>query len=181
MRYAEKSSKASRLACRLFVLVFVITSACTRSALEGAEPSETVDDHFSVHHVGMGVDSIEESLTWYQENLGFQFERSFRLEYIKSTVVFIRRDDFRLELFAFDDGRSVPDYRSDPAEDLRHGGISHVAFQVNDVREFAAKLEARGVRFTIPVTEFVAGNPVAFISDPSGNIIELYQAPGVQQ
>ena len=89
MRYAEKSSKASRLACRLFVLVFVITSACTRSALEGAEPSETVDDHFSVHHVGMGVDSIEESLTWYQENLGFQFERSFRLEYIKSTVVFI--------------------------------------------------------------------------------------------
>ena len=158
-------------------LAVVSLASCSSPESDGDEPRVDTEARFAIHHVGMGVDSIEESLVWYKEKLGFEFEREFRLEYMKSTVVFIRRDNFRLELFAFDDGRDVPKYRSDPAEDLRHGGISHVAFQVRDVRAFAAVLEAQGVKFTIPVTEFVAGNPVAFISDPSGNNIELYQSP----
>ena len=165
---------SSFLALALAVVSLV---SCSSPESDEDEPRADTEVRFAIHHVGMGVDSIEESLAWYKEKLGFEFERKFRLEYMKSTVVFIRRDNFRLELFAFDDGRDVPEYRSDPAEDLRHGGISHVAFQVGDVRAFAATLEAQGVHFTIPVTEFVAGNPVAFISDPSGNNIELYQGP----
>ena len=169
---------------KTLITVFLVTwlmTGCSESTDSGLTTIPDVPaDYFAAHHVGMGVDSIEESTAWYKETLGFEFDKKFRLEYIKCDVVFLRRENFRLELFEFDEGRDVPDYRSDPASDLQHGGISHVAFKVGDVRVLAQRLEELDVVFTIPVTEFVEGNPVAFISDPSGNIIELYQAPGDQ-
>ncbi len=54
-------------------------------------------------------------------------------------------------------------------------GVYHMAFKTADLSAEAAKLKARGVRFTQDVTETSPGNKMAFIEGPDGISIELLQ------
>jgi glyoxylase I family protein len=50
----------------------------------------------------------------------------------------------------------------------------HLALQVDDLDGVVAELRARGVGVSEPLP--VGGGRQAFLSDPSGNLIELHQA-----
>ncbi len=128
-----------------------------------------------IHHVAIAVPDLNATVEWYREMLGFVPDRSFRVESERVSLRWVRRGDFVVEIFQFDEPRPVPSTRSDVIGDLRSGGLSHFAFAVRDVAELVADLERRGVRIVVPVTEFQPGLPVAFIADNAGNLIELVQ------
>jgi methylmalonyl-CoA/ethylmalonyl-CoA epimerase len=128
-----------------------------------------------IHHVAIAVPDLNATVEWYREMLGFVPDRSFRVESERVSLRWVRRGDFVVEIFQFDEPRPVPSTRSDVIGDLRSGGLSHFAFAVRDVAGLVADLERRGVRIVVPVTEFQPGLPVAFIADNAGNLIELVQ------
>ena len=128
-----------------------------------------------IHHVAIAVPDLNATVEWYREMLGFVPDRAFRVESERVSLRWVRRGDFVVEIFQFDEPRAVPSARSDVIGDLRSGGLSHFAFGVRDVARLVADLERRGVRIVVPVTEYQPGLPVAFITDNAGNLIELVQ------
>lgn len=52
--------------------------------------------------------------------------------------------------------------------------IDHIGFEFKNLKEFCAKLEARGIKFDVPYREIPAiGLNIAYITDPLGTYIEL--------
>lgn len=128
-----------------------------------------------IHHVAIAVPDLNATVAWYRDMLGFVPDRSFRVESERLSLRWVRRGDFVVEIFQFDEPRPLPCSRSDVIGDLRNGGLSHFAFAVPDLAGLLGDLERRGVRIVVPVTEFEPGLPVAFIADNAGNLIELVQ------
>ena len=54
-------------------------------------------------------------------------------------------------------------------------GVYHMAFKTNDLEADAAKLKARGVKFTVDVKQGGPGVKMAFVEGPDGISIELLQ------
>jgi predicted enzyme related to lactoylglutathione lyase len=46
---------------------------------------------------------------------------------------------------------------------------------VPDIRGLVAQLEAKGIKPTVPVTEFRPGVTIAMVTDPDGNTVEFLQ------
>jgi catechol 2,3-dioxygenase-like lactoylglutathione lyase family enzyme len=59
-------------------------------------------------------------------------------------------------------------------EPLRYG-VNHIALKTRDLAAEAAKLKARGVRFTLEVTQSNPTTKYAFIEGPDGISIEILQ------
>lgn len=51
------------------------------------------------HHIGISVPDIDAAICWYQRMFGFVQEMRDFIDIIPAEVAFIRRGDFRLELF----------------------------------------------------------------------------------
>jgi glyoxylase I family protein len=146
---------------------------------EPAKNPETFE--LRIDHVAIGVPDLKATVAWYCEMLGFVLDRKFRMEEVRLSAQIVRRGDFGVEIFQFDESRSMPASRSDVIGDLRTGGLSHFAFAVPNVAEFVADVRRRGARVIVPVTEYVPGVPVAFIADNAGNLIELISAVSTQK
>ncbi|MGO9452484.1 MAG: VOC family protein [Candidatus Binataceae bacterium] len=54
-------------------------------------------------------------------------------------------------------------------------GLRYFTISVPDIRALMAQLEARGIRPTMPVTEFRPGVTIAMVTDPDGNTVEFLQ------
>jgi catechol 2,3-dioxygenase-like lactoylglutathione lyase family enzyme len=134
-----------------------------------------------IDHVAIGVPDLKATVAWYCEMLGFVPDRKFRMEEVRLSAQIVRRGDFRVEIFQFDEPHPMPASRSDVIGDLRTGGLSHFAFAVPNVAEFVTDVQRRGARVIVPVTEYVPGVPVAFIADNAGNLIELISAVSTQK
>jgi methylmalonyl-CoA/ethylmalonyl-CoA epimerase len=145
---------------------------------EPAKNPETFE--LRIDHVAIGVPDLKATVAWYCEMLGFVPNRKW-MEEVRLSAQIVRRGDFGVEIFQFDEPRSMPASRSDVIGDLRTGGLSHFAFAVPNVAEFVADVRRRGARVIVPVTEYVPGVPVAFIADNAGNLIELISAVSTQK
>jgi len=126
------------------------------------------------HHVGLSVPDLEASRRWYSEMLGFEPEKELFIEQIPARVAFLRRGAFRLELFEVVGAQALPEERRQPHTDLRTHGTKHLAFAVPDVDRAVEALRGRGVRVVLHGR--VGGEPMAFISDNAGILLELVQA-----
>jgi len=64
-----------------------------------------------------------------------------------------------------------------PAPGGPMGGLGYRYFTISvpDIRGLVAQLEAKGIRPTVPVTEFRPGVTIAMVTDPDGNTIEFLQ------
>jgi catechol 2,3-dioxygenase-like lactoylglutathione lyase family enzyme len=151
----------------------VARDAAPRRATAASSEASAAEAAPRFHHVAIGVSDLKVTVDWYCKVLGFVPDRSFRMEDVRLSAQQVRRGDFRVEIFQFDEPRAVASSRSDVIADLRNGGLSHFALAVQDVARFVDDLKQRGVRIVVPVTEYVRGVPVAFIADNEGNLIEL--------
>jgi methylmalonyl-CoA/ethylmalonyl-CoA epimerase len=125
------------------------------------------------HHLGVSVPDLDEAIAWYQRMLGFQLEQRVFLEAIPAHIAFIRRGDFRIEIFQVDGARPLPADRRIPDLDLRTHGNKHLCFEVPSVPAAAAALRAAGADIALELE--VGGDPVLFMRDCAGNLIELLQ------
>ena len=54
-------------------------------------------------------------------------------------------------------------------------GLRYFTISVPDIRGLVAQLESKGIRPSMPVTEFRPGVTIAMVTDPDGNTVEFLQ------
>ena len=130
--------------------------------------------HITPHHVGISVADLDASIAWYENMLGFVVEQRVEIAAIPAKIAFLKREHFRIELFEVVDAAPLPEDRRVPNKDLRTHGTKHLAFSAEDVAALMRELKQRGVDVAMEAN--IQGNPVAFVRDNTGNLIEFVTA-----
>jgi catechol 2,3-dioxygenase-like lactoylglutathione lyase family enzyme len=117
------------------------------------------------HHVGFSVGDIEKAIAFYGEVFGLNLEFRKYIAPIDTHLAFLRRGDFRFEIFQKAGSRPVPDHRRAPNADLAEQGTKHPCFSVGDCQHALELLAAR------PDVEIVGivrrpGDPMVHEADP---------------
>ncbi|MCI4346599.1 MAG: VOC family protein [Thermoplasmata archaeon] len=121
-------------------------------------------------HTSITVRDMEESLTFYTEVLGLEFERRRAIPENKAQIAFVKdpASGGRIELTHWEGKTGY-----DPGEQL-----DHLAFETPDLDGFLAKVRAKGVRVAKEPYTLVGGSGrIAFLLDPNDIWIELIE-PG---
>ena len=128
-----------------------------------------------VLHTGISVNDMEESVAWYEKNLGFKAISDEYAPPLGARIVFIRRDDldYEIELFRYDAPKPIPEDRLMPNSDLQTVGTKHVAFLVDDMAALKKDFVANGVDIAHEV--HMGTDSVMFIRDCNGVLIEFIQ------
>jgi catechol 2,3-dioxygenase-like lactoylglutathione lyase family enzyme len=116
------------------------------------------------HHVGLSVGDLEESIAFWSDIFGFELEFRKHLEPIKTHLAFLRRGDFRIELFEKEGANPSPAERLKPNTDLGTHGTKHLCFSVADPQATLETLFHKGV----PIVGVMRSlqKPMQFEDDP---------------
>lgn len=119
-------------------------------------------------HVAIPAKNLEASIAFYQV-LGFSVEEQYGkpASELRITRMSLEKD-FVLELMVHPDSVSVS-FGHKP--ELQHIGIA-----VNDLEEVLAKLQEIGSVAIKPITDGIAVRRYAFVADPSGFPVELFES-----
>ncbi|MFY9716768.1 MAG: VOC family protein [Thermoplasmata archaeon] len=119
-------------------------------------------------HTSITVRRMEESLTFYTEVLGLEFERRRAIPENRAEIAFVRDPESgaRIELTHWE-GK----------EEFEAGEqLDHLAFEVRDLDGWLARARARGVRVAKEPYRLVGGSGrIAFVLDPNDVWIELIE------
>ena len=140
------------------------------------------------HHTGLTVRSLERSVAFYRDVLGFEeaFAWNPRASYVAelvgyptvdlhSAILRIPGSDVFLELLEYRnvDAQAVDSGNANP-------GTAHIAFAVDDLDELYADLTAQGVAsVSAPVTPTIGpnkGGRAVYMIDPDGFRVEFIQS-----
>jgi lactoylglutathione lyase len=119
-------------------------------------------------HTSITVREMEESLKFYTEVLGLEFERRRTIPENRAEIAFVRDPESgaRVELTHWE-GKD----RFEPGEQL-----DHLAFEVPDLDRFLLRVRAKGVPVAKePYTLSGGSSRIAFILDPNEVWIELIE------
>ncbi len=113
------------------------------------------------------VHDVEAAIDWYTRYLGFVI-----ISNQAPAFADVKRGALRLLLSGptSSAGREMTD-----GENPKPGGWNRIHLIVNDIAAEVARLKAEGVRFRNKVITGPGGSQVLLI-DPSGNLVELFQA-----
>lgn len=130
-----------------------------------------------LHHFGISVSNLEETVRWYVEKLGFQEAYRYTLPEPEAHVAFLTLSGFRVEIFEVAGAEPMPQSRRNVATDLHIHGLKHVTLRTTDLVAAMNGLKQRGVDFVTDITEVPnsQGERFAFFQDNNGILIELYQ------
>ena len=130
-----------------------------------------------VNHVGLCVTDVARSRRFYEELLGFEFQREMKLpdgavdrllgieRPIGLTAVYLQRDGLVLELLHFDRPGN-PSLRERP---MNEPGLTHLSLCVDDLPDVCARLS----EYDAAEVEGTNLGVVVMIRDPDGQLIEL--------
>jgi catechol 2,3-dioxygenase-like lactoylglutathione lyase family enzyme len=124
------------------------------------------------HHVALSVVDLDEAIAWYGKAFGVKATLraeppGFRLAMLES------EDGTRLEVFERPDASRTVD-SSTPITIMRHHGLTHLAFTVDDlVGEHDRLVDIGATSVWDPRPSPEEGKAMAFVQDPEGNLIEL--------
>jgi len=139
-----------------------------------------------VHHVGITVRDLEESLQWYERVFGVQREfvaegsgpdlsRAVGVPDAQLRFAFLRFGSCVVELLCYANDRQETFDRSNA--DV---GSAHVCIDVPDLQQAYEDLRAKGVQFLAPPLPIddgpLAGCAFAYLKDPDGVTLELFQS-----
>lgn len=110
------------------------------------------------------------SKNFYVNLLGFQVLQEVYREARQSYKLDLSVNGlYQIELFSFE--KPVP--RPSRPEAM---GLRHLAFEVDDVAEVAALLNAKGIATEVIRTDEYTGKLFTFFTDPDGLPLEIYQS-----
>ena len=145
----------------------------------------------SIDHINIVVSDLDKSVNFYTNLLGFDIIRTAHLEGkwiekivglkdISADVVYIRAPggEPRIELLCYRHPEGAKIRQNSLSNTI---GLRHIAFQVNNIKDLAEKLDAAGVQlFSEPVIvpkgviKHDAGQKtLLYFCDPDGVILEL--------
>lgn len=125
-----------------------------------------------LHHGGISVKNMEESIAFYQDVFGFEIDtrndvtEDFRITHMKL-------GDSYIELFWLKDHKDLPEHSKGLDTDLSVIGTKHIAFETDDPEAVYSHLESKGVEM---VTELRTDNPdykYFFFKDLNGILLEV--------
>jgi methylmalonyl-CoA/ethylmalonyl-CoA epimerase len=127
-----------------------------------------------LHHVGVVVPSIREAIPFYRDVLGYAVGPEHRLDEQRVKVVFLNKDDSRVELL------EPTDQESGVARFLAERGratLHHICFEVADLTAALARLSAQGIELVDKAPRRGAEGMVAFLHPRAagGVLVELLQ------
>lgn len=139
-------------------------------------------------HVGLAVSDLEASTRFYADGLGFVLGLRFRsgdevaavsevTTPVRMTSQHLTRDGFVLGLMSWE----MPAVHGTPSQSRNQRGITHLSFEVDDIRATETHLLALGgTRVEGARVRFEGPTPVSliFLADPDGTRIELVQRSG---
>jgi catechol 2,3-dioxygenase-like lactoylglutathione lyase family enzyme len=138
-----------------------------------------------MHHVGITVRDLEESLQWYERMFGVEREfiahgsgpdlaKAVGVPDVKLSFAFLRFGSCVVELLQYDNERE-DSYRRSSAD----VGSTHVCIDVPDLQASYEELLAKGVEFLAPPLPIddgpLAGCSFAYFKDPNGVTLEVSQ------
>jgi catechol 2,3-dioxygenase-like lactoylglutathione lyase family enzyme len=130
------------------------------------------------NHVGHCVTDLDRSRRFYEELLGFSFQRELRVPDapaaqllrveppVGMTAAYLERDGFVLELLHFD--RAGNDPRRERS--FTEPGLTHLSFSVDDVAATCARVDELGGEV---LADTDVGGLAVMIRDPDGQLLEL--------
>ena len=138
----------------------------------------------SFHHIAISVTDIERSIDFYKSWFemeqacpvfpigGPQYDSVLALAGVQGKMCVMVKAGFHLELFEFAQPKPA-------AKDLNYSvadrGLTHFGVEVVDIEGTWNRMQAAGVRFHSPVTQFPGGMKAAYGRDPDGNVFELLE------
>lgn len=122
-----------------------------------------------VHHIAIICTDYQRSLEFYTKVLGLRImAEHYRKERHSHKTDLALENSYVVELFSFPN----PPHRLSHPEAT---GLRHLAFEVDNVEEALIELDGKGIRHEdIRIDEFT-GKKFAFLEDPDGLPIELYE------
>jgi catechol 2,3-dioxygenase-like lactoylglutathione lyase family enzyme len=142
----------------------------------------------SLHHAGIAVSDLGQSIDFYCEMLGGELQ--MRIDDVSDEAGFhdVPEVRFSLAMVSFPAGAvELLEYHAPADASSERGrhcdlGSAHLAFQVPDVERVVRDLAGRGMPILgqplhVPAGP-AAGTVIAFGQDPDGNRIEFMQTPG---
>lgn len=122
-----------------------------------------------IHHVALICSDYQRSKHFYTEILGLKvLAEHYRAERLSYKLDLLLPDGSQLELFSFP---NPPPRPSTPEAQ----GLRHLAFQVLDVAQVVAHLEANGIAVEPVRIDPYTERAYTFFKDPDGLPLELYQ------
>jgi lactoylglutathione lyase len=121
-------------------------------------------------HTSITVRRMDESLAFYTEVLGLEFERRRTIPENHAEIAFVKdpASGARIELTHWDGKETF-----EAGEQL-----DHLAFEVEDLDRFLLRVRTRGVRVAKEPYRLSGGSSrIAFILDPNDVWIELIEHP----
>ncbi len=123
----------------------------------------------TIDHIAISTVDIEESIRFYSEVMGFTLLK--RIPNGDNALVYLKIDDTTtIELF--DHEKEIRHY--DHPDDA--SGLTHIAFNVDNINEWNEHLKKHNVEFTLPLCSLEhIGKSVLLFKDPNSAIIELME------
>jgi methylmalonyl-CoA epimerase len=126
-----------------------------------------------IDHLGIAVQSLEESLAFYRDILGLAVSGQETVAAERVTVAMLRAGESRLELLeATDDESPVAKFLA-----KRGPGLHHVALRVDDLAAACSRLRENGARLLNEPRTGAGGHTYVFVHPAStgGILLELIQ------
>ena len=122
-----------------------------------------------IHHVAIICSDYEKSKSFYVNVLGFSIiEETYRKERNSYKLDLKVGETDQIELFSFP---NPPERPSKPEA----CGLRHLAFEVNDIHELVAQLQAKGIPVEDIRIDEITGKKFTFFKDPDNLPLELYE------
>lgn len=117
------------------------------------------------HHVGFSVSDIEKTIDFYSSVFGLEVEFRKYIEPIDTHFAFLRRDNFRFEIFQKAGSQPIPEHRLLPNTDLGVQGTKHPCFSVGDCQGALELIHKRDDCTFVGVVRR-PGDPMVLEEDP---------------
>lgn len=123
-------------------------------------------------HIALNCADIAGAIDFYSRHFGCEVARRLAIGDGRE-IVFLRRDDLRLELFP----TTGPAPATDGDGPVAAGQLRHIAFEVPDVDAQIARMGPAAVVTMGPLgfDAFIPGWRTAWLRDPNGHIVEITQ------
>ncbi len=125
-----------------------------------------------IDHIGVAVNSIEDSSNFWSEILGLSFEGSETVEEQKVTTAFFPVGDSEIELLE----STMPEGPVAKYIEKKGEGMQHVAFRVENIEEALNELKEKGIKLIDQTPRIGAGGAkIAFLHPKATNgvLVEL--------
>ncbi len=127
----------------------------------------------SIHHIGIAVKDLQESLHFWSDVIGLPLTMTERVPSHQVEVAFLTSGESNIELLTPLEGNL-------PMKDFitqKGGGLDHLCLEVDNLEETIHELKQNGINLIDETPKVLHGRKIAFVhpSSADGVLLEFYE------